>query len=55
VRSGSAIHLFLSTATGLAVFTGQQLGTFGPVTVREHVDACVLVLTPGPEADTTSS
>jgi hypothetical protein len=55
---GGAIHLFLSAPTGLAVLMGQQLGTFGPVTVHEHVEernAYARSLTFGPPEVPTSS
>jgi hypothetical protein len=35
---GSGLHLFISAPAGLAVLLGQQLNTFGPLTVYEHVE-----------------
>jgi hypothetical protein len=35
---GGTVHAFIAAPAGLAVLIGQQLNTFGPVTVHEHVE-----------------
>jgi len=35
---GRPLHVFIAAPAGLAVLIGQQLNTFGPVTVHEHVE-----------------